>query len=589
MKNRKKKINFSNFRLCNHQFTYNILSILLRIIVAYSLQLMNRLRRHMYFFYLFSLLHLIGTSNMSAEPDEDSNLTEKKTVFEVPVVAKKDVTQKLQIEWTSISWISMIVMIVSVVAFNIHSIFTVPANLYITYKYIPEYILTHYIENPLNDISFNIPIYFDSDMKFPDFPEAVDIQVQSRMHKEFFSLLNYSINMIPGSMDGYFNNQYPVDDLFINCKLDDSNAIQIDGARNFAELYFNLEGIDSNDVPFFMTQLIIDHCYTDEIQKYSPDHFSLIREKKNTSIDPPLLKNNSRFHLKHIDLKSDLFLPDLLKNPFEKKKINITIHVIGGSTFQIEMEQAVDKFLTNTLKEMSEYHIFTVNIVNVDLEDTIIKNMQETDGIFPTELTSLPVIWDLYQDTNLEVKSTDKEFNLNMVFYPYIQGGDFIKQLVVRNLPIYAENENTYLKIDNWGSIYFSHLQYHESYSLEESHLRDCIWSFSESLLDILGVPSTNMAPTVRIKIYKRYMIMQFLSYYSELLNQLRSEIDWNWLNFSKLSKLDSKRVKTLAEAFHKSMKLRQVVAELTKNDDLTTAINISRIMTSTLQNALEN
>ncbi|GMG26769.1 unnamed protein product [Ambrosiozyma monospora] len=48
--------------------------------------------------------------------------------------------------------------------------------------------------------------------------------------------------------------------------------------------------------------------------------------------------------------------------------------------------------------------------------------------------------------------------------------------------------------------------------------MKDCMWSFTESVLDYLELPNSNMSPKLRIDMYKRMMIVHNLTRFSNLL-----------------------------------------------------------------------
>lgn len=489
---------------------------------------------------------------------------------------------------SSLSWIMLLsttVLIISIWAWNPKALFAILANYYNKWVYLPQTILNHYIENPLSDVSFTVPIYFESEFIFPDLPEAVDIQVNSRMQNEFFTLLNYTIQLIPGTREKYGNDAYPEDDLFLYCRLNTNNAIQVDGAKNFAELYFNLEGVDSNDVPFFMTQLLVDHCFRDEISKYAPDAFYKLKDVTTTVKGQKKTQAEDKYHLEHADFMSQEIIPALLKTKNHKVRVYVKIHVVGAKVFSIDMEEAVEKFMYPLFDSLSEFFNFNVSINEVNMEDSeALQRLNETDQVFPVELVNLPVIWDLYQKTKFDSEESDG-IVINMVFYPFLQGGELIKEISIDSSPIYSDFENTSLRVGNWGSIYFSHISQDDAKTASPTMLQDCVWSFNENLLDTLGVPDDNLAPAVRSKIFKRYVIMQYFVYYSSLLSELRSIVSRN--DLSGLANTDPTRVKYLAEAFVQSLEKRKQSSTLVKDGDLSGSLAICREMVDILHNAL--
>ena len=485
-----------------------------------------------------------------------------------------------------ITLLSIAVLFVSLGAWNPKAFFTLPANYYIRSVYLPTEILDHYIENILNDVNFVVPVYFESELLFPDLSEAVDIQVNSRMQNEFFSLLNYTVQLIPGTYAEYRNGAYPEDDVFVNCVLSKGNAIQVDGAENYAMLYFNLESVDANDVPFFMTQLLMDHCFRDEVLKYTPDAFYKLRNVIAGQEQEGVLQNEGKFHLMHADFMSSGIVPALVKSGSRKMKVRAEIHVVGATVFSIDMEKAVEDYMSPLFQLLSDFFDFDFVVHNLGMEVSApYERSNETrDALSPLELVNLPVIWELYQQTKLGSSQSDT-LVVNMLFYPFLQGGELIKNISVDASPIYSEHENTYLAIEEWGSIYFSHISYDSSKSVSSQKLKDCVWSFNENLLDMLGVPNDNMAPAVRTKIFKRYMVMQYFVYYSSLLNELRNTIAWN--SISEVANASPMQIRHLAEAFARSLQERERALGLARSGDITASIASCRRMVDLLQEAL--
>lgn len=487
-----------------------------------------------------------------------------------------------------ITLLSVAVLLLSLRAWNPKAFFTLPANYYIRAWYLPTEILDHYIENILSDVSFVVPVYFESTLLFPDLGEAVDIQVDSRMHNEFFSLLNYTLQLIPGTNSEYQNGAYPKDDVFVNCLLSKDNAIHVDGAESYAELYFNLEGVDANDVPFFMTQLLVDHCFRDEVQKYAPDNFYKLDSTTTGQKQDSGLQDEGKFHLVHADFMSSNILAALLRSGSHKIKVRAEIHVVGATVFSIDMEKAIEEYMQPLFEMLSDFFDLDIVVHNLGMEDsTPHERLNQTgDLLFPSELVNLPVIWDLYQRTKLESAQTDT-ICVNMLFYPFFQGGELIKEISIDASPIYSDHENTYLTVEEWGSIYFSHILYDSSKSVSKQHLKDCVWSFNENLLDALGVPNGNMAPAVRTKIFKRYMVMQYFTYYSSLLNELRNIISWNTI--SEAANFSPAKTRQFAEAFAKSLQERKRALYLARSGDLSASIAACRMMVDILQETLHS
>jgi hypothetical protein len=472
--------------------------------------------------------------------------------------------------------ISIFIIILAIIGSNFNLLITIPSNLYNIYKYIPSDIIDYYVKNPIQDVSIHVPVYFDSEFKFPDIGETVDIQINARMRHEFYLLLNYTIDLIPGNKDSYNRGLYSKDVMFIYGQLSDVNAIQVDGARNYGELYFNLEGIDANDIPFFLTQLLIDHCYSKEINKYTPDSFYRLGNENNDDDD-------DFFLLHHDFIESDIIKQLVKRDDNKPLEVNINVYIIAANIYDLDMKEAIEQFTIPLFETLSDYFTLKINIINYGFalknENDIITYI---DNEFPTELSDLPLLKYIYQST--KNKFTDSSsININFVYYPYIQGGEEIKTKIVDNKLIYSENENMYLKIGDWGSVYFTQLPDSDHPHITLKQLEDCIWSYNEALLDIIGAPNEAMAPEIRIDTFKRYLVIQNLVYYSSLLHKLKQQVKWN--NWKKIITIDPKFIKSLAEKFATSLEMRRNVINQLALGNISEALVNSGKMLNILRN----
>lgn len=469
-------------------------------------------------------------------------------------------------------FISVLILVISILCTQLTTIFDIPLNLiyYYNYKQINE-IIDFYVKNPTGDITLTTPIYFDSEYKFPDLAETIDINVRSRMKNDFFLMLNYNFDLLPGSKHDYFQNKYPDDTMFIYAQLSDANAIQIDGARNYGELYFNLLGVDSNDLPFFLTQLLVDVCFGREINKYAPDSFY-----KFTDDNSPTGSDN--YFLIHADAMEHKVIEKLInRNNFEPLTINLNFHIVAADLLHLNMSDSINKLTIPLFESFNEYFKFNVNCIdhkynsNDDLEE-----MVEIDGSFPKELTDIPVLKDIYTSTISRVTESN-EYDVNFVYYPYFQGGEKIKSKVVDGNEIYSDNENMYLKIGDWGSVYFAHTPSDLNSTITFRQLEDCVWSFNEALLDILGVPNESTSPEIRMNIFKRYLSLQNIINYSTFLFRLRKKINMN--DISCILQNDPVETKRLLELFNTTLEIRKQVVEMLGSGNTEEALSLSGVL----------
>lgn len=474
----------------------------------------------------------------------------------------KRIAQKKQ--WFPVA--SVAVLILALLLSKIHSFSVSLFNVYNAYRYIPDKVLDHYIQKPLSDVSMEIPVYFDSAFKFPDLGEAVDIQLNSRMLNEYFILPNVSIILKPGKKYMYDEGYYPKDEMFTYAMLSDGDAIQVDGARNYGEIYFTLQSVDANDLPFFMTQLLLDHCYSREINKYTPDMFYQL-----TGAD-----NQSDYFFLHADYVDKRLIRDLIHKP---KGIPLLIHihlyVVMANFLNLNIMEAAQQYLLPVFQKYSHVFDFDVKVHHINLFDPNADIQREhIDEYFPDELTDIPVLKDIYKETKEKFKDGT---HVHMVFYPFFQGGDKLREKKVGDMPLFSEYENMFLNIDNWGAVYFTHIPSEngdDTNTFSMNQLQDCMWTFNQALLDNIGVPNEVLAPPIRLRGFGRYLTIQYLTYYSFLLNKIKV-----WKSTKALLYRDPSEVNHRVETFVGSLKLRDIVVERLKQDDTISSLHYAEEM----------
>lgn len=479
--------------------------------------------------------------------------------------------------------LAVVLLLTSIVAAR-PQIWETPINYYNRWRYVPLEVLDHYIKNPLGDVSVHIPVYYDSDMKFPDLPEVVDIQVNSRMIHDFYTLLNYTIDLIPGSKIAYSQGIYSDEDMFINLVLSDVNAIQVDGARNYGELYFNLDGVDSNDLPFFLTQLLVDHCFSNEINKYSPDSFYKVSIPNATGGPSGSGGVDEAYFLQHSDYMNHRVIRQLVEKATDEPiAVNIHVYVVGADVFDMSLQDTFDQSILPLFAQFPDYFSLNISVIDLTLRDPETYQEQSyVDDVFPEELSDLPLLKEIYLST-LDTDDDSGAVRVNFVFYPYLQGGDRIKEKTIENTPLYSQHENTYLKIGDWGSLYFAHFPVEEDVvqAISIDQLQDCVWSFNEALLDILGFPNDVLAPSLRVNTFRRYMVVQNIVHYSTLLK------DADLLLQHKLATTSACYLRTLIQNLITTLEIRAEVVRLLEAGDVYNALRRSKKMVQQLKSIL--
>ncbi|ODV58043.1 GPI-anchor transamidase GPI17 ASCRUDRAFT_39959, partial [Ascoidea rubescens DSM 1968] len=120
----------------------------------------------------------------------------------------------------------------------------------------------------LNDLHITIPIELrvEDGMNYPD----LHLAVQTQLNHEIFSgplLLDYNFQ-ISTLVSASANSSYDTSHSAYNVKLflteDKDESIYVDSLERFGVLYYNLETINTNDLPFYITQTIFYNMFLDE-------------------------------------------------------------------------------------------------------------------------------------------------------------------------------------------------------------------------------------------------------------------------------------------------------------------------------------
>lgn len=168
--------------------------------------------------------------------------------------------------WTSLSPSSSLSLLISSLLSQSHG-----SNFNLGHSkcsYSPASKLINYlIEQPTADLHFRIPIYLTSDdgFNFPDLAEATQLQLDYELLRRNLTI-DYSFDIINN-----YNNQYsdyiekhkPYEVKYI---VGDSLGIYTDSFERFALLFLESQTIQSNDLPFFITQTIMSNIFGEEIE-----------------------------------------------------------------------------------------------------------------------------------------------------------------------------------------------------------------------------------------------------------------------------------------------------------------------------------
>jgi len=270
--------------------------------------------------------------------------------------------------------------------------------------------------------------------------------------------------------------------------------------------------LDENDVPFFFTQFLTDYCFNTELGKYTPSSFYKFTDAVDSKIRPVDSMDNAIF--------------SRLMNSSDKIDINIKFHVINteDNGMKLNFFRVYDQLMKPFIEEkLSDFFTFHVSLMNYDIKDSKAELgvLDSVDESFPGELLGIPLISKIYQS-----KFDNNPFDINLVYYPYEFGGEFVK-----NMTFYHEHLNNPIEIPNWGVVYFSHdrLEFHEesrTFSLSSDETNHMEWVFNKQVLDLINAPNPNLSIHLRERAFKRYLIVAYLSEFGSLMNSIKSKLN---------------------------------------------------------------
>ncbi|QPG76585.1 hypothetical protein FOA43_003976 [Brettanomyces nanus] len=382
-------------------------------------------------------------------------------------------------------------------------------NYYIQTRYLSPKVLRHFIETPVRDVSIKVPSHYECpNFRFPDIVKAIEIQLEGRLRTKEQVTLRFGLEFQQGAQEEFDEDLYNNNSLFVRMLLSDQDAIYVDGARNYAELYYTLQSVESNDLPFFATQLLTEYCFREELIHYSEDSFIKV-----------LYDNDTNFSFIHADFVEN----DQIRRLMNDFPVNITLKfaLLGCGLFEWDIDDAMVEIMPY-MNELSNLFHFEVQTECIELSSKP-DSEEYVDEKFPKTLTDLPGLAKFYKDS-----LNDDSNTIHLVLYPFALAGDSIINKTVDLKEIYSPTENTFLKLQDWGSIYFSHSPKIDSSHFTADKLHDCMWSFTEATMDFLNFPNDNMAPILRMEMFERIITINYLFYYSDLLFTVEKWIDEN-------------------------------------------------------------
>ncbi|OWB70126.1 hypothetical protein B5S33_g2714 [[Candida] boidinii] len=467
--------------------------------------------------------------------------------------------------------------IISALLFIFINIFYIKAkNSYYKFKYLPNEILDNYIENPTNDIEIKIPIYIEAnDFQFKDLGEAVRIQLENRIRKSSILVQWRPIIRIIDDIENIEGNDCPIEEsagfngsvFSMRLLLSDEVAIYIDPTRHYGELYYTRETVTSNDLPYFIAQMVYDHVFINELDNLGLDNFfevheslsnsksskSLNRqEKQEPSVSTTVPKRGgqsgeqeqqeqneiySHYYVpsQYFNTSSNSVKKDVINKIDERNSITVKFIKLSEDNIKWEINDAIELFFKKFKKDLEWFTEIKIEIIersnnnntrnSLTAEENLkLENEIEQADNYPSEFFQL-------DDLTLYYKETFKNNSNNIYFliYPFSNNVDILKGLNVDGTDIYSQSENTFISVPFWGGIYFSHLRYSQDKIFTVNDLKDAIDSCKESVLNYFKFPGVNLIPKQRILMELRSKTIDNLVLLSYELFKIRKHVFNNY------------------------------------------------------------
>lgn len=470
--------------------------------------------------------------------------------------------------------------IISVLILIFINIFYIKAkNSYYKFKYLPNEILDYYIENPANDIEISIPIYIEvNDFEFRDLGEAVRIQLENRIRKSSILVQWRPIIKIVDDIENINGIDCPIEEssgfnrsvFNMRLLLSDEVAIYIDPTRHYSELYYTRETVTSNDLPYFIAQMIYDHAFINELDNLGLDNFFEVHESLSDAKSSGKLNKQEKQESSSVSttstesegedeseeqeqnkIYSHYYVPSQYFNTSsnsvkkegidkvdERNSITVKFIKLSEDSIKWEINDAIELFFKQFKKDLEWFTEIKIEIVEISNstnnnnnnftteENLELENEIERVDNYPSEFFQLNDLTSYYKETFKNNSNT-----IHFLIYPFSNNVDILKDLKVDGTDIYSLSENTFISVPFWGGIYFSHLRYSQDKIFTVNDLRDAIDSCKESVLNYFKFPGVNLIPKQRILMELRSKTVDNLVLLSYELFKIRKHIFNNYDN----------------------------------------------------------
>lgn len=288
------------------------------------------------------------------------------------------------------------------------------------------YQLKSFVEN---DMIISIPIWVkhgDKGFVFPDLIKATQMQLDKKL-EDYDSKFHYKL------IDKLEQNDYELDPnrLSVELFLSNENTIIMDGERANAAVHYTLKAVHGNDLPYFITQAIVDHLVYSDLRQYEEPIFDLIDNKSCNVTVIQIGEDYTTYKCVH-KLLGRFF--ESFKEDFGGLVAMNLIHTINDSAVtDLTQKQNFTFYYSNSeIHEQSDLCVYEItgNITSVceAIENDTEINLQNYSESLDSFITAL------FNDLNSELHLSEHPMS-NLI----IRITAVLKHITVRNISLAVE------------------------------------------------------------------------------------------------------------------------------------------------------
>lgn len=308
----------------------------------------------------------------------------------------------------------------------------------------------HFLQShPNADVQIHNTVYVSSidNLYFPDLSEAVQVQVDHELHRMNQDpaerlVVDWNVTLI--------NDKPPSeDDHVLILQVGDGEGISINEHKRETTLFYTLESVKNNDLPFFITQSLLYHIFDQELKS---------------------------FQVKNQNIKS---INSIQYSP----KVHLSFKLLTGDGFPVDwdIENALEEYFQPTRQFLQNYINFTIDS---EVKYFTRLNLPKDDIIQTSDLSTL-------------FDFSDWDVSSNQYSYPTL---NFILYFPSKDqAPLTFAQEGSSFLIPQWGSILLKPTPIDEGTYISKDSLFSVFQVFTSELFFLLGLPSHPKTPQIRL------------------------------------------------------------------------------------------